>query len=60
LRYDLWLDQNEPGRFIIDELYTGSDAIDAPRQTAHFQDYFSKINDLAERTVCVLDPVDVA
>ena len=59
LRYDLWEDQAQPGRFIIDELYTDSSAIDAHRKTAHFENYFSVIGDLAERTVFVLDPVEV-
>jgi quinol monooxygenase YgiN len=34
--------------------------IAAHRATAHFKDYQSKINSLAERTGLVVNPVDVA
>lgn len=60
LRYDLWCDQANPDRFVLDELYTGNDAIAAHRETPHFKNYLSRINDLAERTPFVLDPVQVA
>ncbi len=60
LRYDLWVDQAEAGRFILDELYASNDAIASHRATPHFQHYLSKINDLADRTALTLDPVAVA
>ncbi|NBW12438.1 MAG: antibiotic biosynthesis monooxygenase [Caulobacteraceae bacterium] len=60
LRYDLWRDPAEPGRFVLDELYADADAIAAHRATPHFQTYLSRINDLAERTAWVLSPVAVA
>ena len=60
LRYDLWRDQADPNRFVLDELYVDNDAIAAHRASPHFQDYLSRINDLAERTAAVLDPVAVA
>ncbi|MFT4074407.1 MAG: putative quinol monooxygenase [Asticcacaulis sp.] len=60
LRYDLWQDRTDPTRFALDELYIDSDAVAAHRQTPHFQAYLSRINDLAERTAFVLDPVQVA
>lgn len=60
LRYDLWRDQADPNRFVLDELYADNDAIAAHRASPHFQDYLSKINDLAKRTAAVLDPVAVA
>ena len=59
LRYDLWRDQTDANRFVLDELYADNDAIAAHRASAHFQDYLSRINDLAERTAMVLDPVAV-
>lgn len=59
LRYDLWRDQAEPTRFVLDELYVDAAAVAAHRATPHFQDYLSKINDLAERTALVLDPLMV-
>jgi quinol monooxygenase YgiN len=60
LRYDLWQDQAEPARLVLDELYTDSDAVAAHRASAHFQAYLSVIGDLAERTAVTLDPASVA
>jgi quinol monooxygenase YgiN len=60
LRYDLWQDQTDPKRFVLDELYADEDAVAAHRATPHFQAYLSSINDLAERTALVLDPAAVA
>jgi quinol monooxygenase YgiN len=60
LRYDLWADPAEPGRFILDELYDDHDAIAAHRATAHFQTYLATIADLAERSAYVLEPLAVA
>lgn len=60
LRYDLWQDQSEPGRFFLDELYTDVDAVAAHRATPHFQAYLAAINDLAERSAFVLDPVSAS
>ncbi|MCT8003734.1 antibiotic biosynthesis monooxygenase [Sphingomonas sanguinis] len=57
LRYDLWQDQSDPNRFVLDELYTDADAVAAHRATPHFQNYLSRIGDLAERVAFVLDPV---
>jgi len=60
LRYDLWLDQANPDRFVLDELYTDNAAVAAHRETPHFKNYLSRISDLAERMPFVLDPVQVA
>lgn len=60
LRYDLWQDVDNPGRFVLDELYEDSGAIAAHRATPHFQNYLSRISTLAERTAVVLNKVDVA
>lgn len=57
LRYDLWQDASEPGRFFLDELYADGDAVAAHRATPHFQAYLAAINHLAERTAFVLDPL---
>lgn len=37
LRYDLWRDQADPNRFVLDELYADDDAVAAHRGTPHFQ-----------------------
>jgi quinol monooxygenase YgiN len=60
LRYDLWRDQADPNRFVLDELYADNAAVAAHRASPHFQGYLTRINDLAERTALVLDPVAVA
>jgi len=60
LRWDIWQDQADSGRFVLDELYEDNAAVAAHRETPHFKNYFSKINDLAERTALVLDPAEVA
>jgi quinol monooxygenase YgiN len=60
LRYDLWQDQAEPTRFVLDELYADADAVASHRETPHFRDYLSKINDLADRTALVLAPLAIA
>jgi quinol monooxygenase YgiN len=60
LRYDLWQDQTDPTRLVLDELYAGNEAVAAHRATPHFQNYLSAIGDLAERSALVLDPAAVA
>ena len=60
LRYDLWQDQDQPGRFVLDELYRDTDAVAAHRATPHFQAYLTEIEDLAQRVAFVLDPISVA
>ncbi|MDH2092470.1 antibiotic biosynthesis monooxygenase [Rhizobium pusense] len=57
LRYDLWQDQSDPNRFVLDELYADADAVAAHRETPHSQNYLSQIGDLAERAAFVLNPV---
>ena len=60
LRWDIWQDQANPDRFVLDELYTDNAAITAHRETAHFKNYLVKIGDLADRTAMILDAVQVA
>lgn len=60
LQYDLWRDHADADRFVLEELYTDDAAVAAHRATPHFENYLSKINDLAERTAIVLDPLEVA
>ncbi|WP_109126044.1 putative quinol monooxygenase [Dyella sp. C11] len=59
LRYDLWRETEQPGRFVLDELYVNADAITQHRASPHFQGYLARINDLADRTVVVLSADDV-
>lgn len=60
LRYDLWIDQNDPARFVLDELYVDAKANDAHRATPHFQHYLSRVGDLADRVAVALTPLLVA
>lgn len=60
LRWDIWRDQAEPARFVLDELYTDNDAVAAHRATTHFRAYLARIGDLADRNALVLDAVRVA
>jgi quinol monooxygenase YgiN len=57
LAYDLWQEQADPARFVLDELYVDDAAVAAHRATPHYQDYTSRIGELAERTAVVLSPV---
>lgn len=59
LRWDVWQDQAQTGRVVLDELYENDAAVAAHRATPHYRDYSARINDLAERTALVLDPADV-
>jgi len=47
-------------RFVLDEPYRDATAVAAHRRTAHVQNDLAQINDLAERTVLVLEPAKVA
>lgn len=60
LRYDLWQDQAEPTRFVLDELYADADAVAAHRASPHFQAYLATIADLAERMPLTLSALAVA
>jgi len=59
LQWDIWQDQANPDRFVLDELYASQDAAAAHMQTPHFKTYAGKVNDLAERTPLILNPINV-
>ena len=59
LRWDLWQDQHDETIFIVDELYKDAASVQAHRATPHFQDYASKIGELATRTAVTSRPLDV-
>ena len=60
LRYDLWREQGNANRFVLDEFYIDAAAVAAHRETPHFRDYLGRIADVAERSALLLDPVQVA
>jgi quinol monooxygenase YgiN len=59
LRWDLWQDQNDETTFIVDELYRDIDSVRVHRATPHYQNYASRINELATRTAVTSRPLDV-
>jgi quinol monooxygenase YgiN len=60
LHWDLWQDQTDANQYVLNELYKDGAAVAAHHETPHFRAYAAQINDLAERTVLMLTPVDVA
>ncbi|MFA8356410.1 putative quinol monooxygenase [Burkholderia ubonensis] len=60
LRWDVWRDQANPERYVLDELYRDADAVEAHRRTPHYQDYLARIPSLAERSALVLEAVSVS
>ena len=60
LRWDIWSNQENGDRYVLDELYVNAAAVDAHRKTPHYQAYLAKIPELAERVALVLGPVEVS
>lgn len=59
LRWDIWQDQADSDRFVLDELYTDMAAAVAHRESPHFRHYAGSVGDLADRTPLTLDPVAI-
>mgnify|MGYP001605710266 CR=1 FL=1 len=59
LRWDVWRDQADGTRFVLDELYVDAAAVALHRASPHFAAYLARIGDLAERTAWVLDPANL-
>jgi quinol monooxygenase YgiN len=57
LRYELWVDRAEPGRFVLDELYADEAALEAHHASPHFKKYRAQIPDLADRMALNLIPI---
>ena len=60
LRYDLLKDRNDPGRFVLDELYEDDHALELHHATGHFQNYLSQISELATRNLMIVEPIKVS
>ena len=58
LQYDLWQEDENPGRFVLEECYRDELSAAAHKSSPHFRNYLSIINDLAERLVVAVSPVD--
>ena len=39
LQWEIWREQAEPGRFVLNELYVDNDAVIAHRESPHFKEY---------------------
>jgi quinol monooxygenase YgiN len=59
LRWDIWKDDGQSDRYVLDELYVDAAAVVAHRETAHYKNYLLRIVDLADREALVLRPVAV-
>ena len=59
VHYNLWRHREAPDVFAIDELYVDTAAAEAHRASPHYQDYLSRINDLATRNPIPLEALDV-
>ena len=57
LRWDVWQDQSQHDRYVLDELYVDSDAAAAHRKTLHYDAYLSRVPDLADRVAVTCDPL---
>lgn len=60
LRYDLLQERNNPGRFVLDELYEDDHAVELHHATDHFQNYLSRISELATRNLMIVEPIKVS
>lgn len=59
IHWDIWHDPKDPSVFVLDELYISHSAIAAHRETAHYTHYLTRINELADRKILVLDPYEI-
>ena len=58
-RWDIWREPSPGARFVLDELYVDAAAVEAHRNTPHYQNYLARIPELADRTALVLEAVAV-
>lgn len=59
LRWDVWRDQADPNRYVLDELYVEAAAVAAHRRSPHYLAYLAAIPALAERMAILCDPIAV-
>jgi quinol monooxygenase YgiN len=60
LRWDLWQDLEDAATFVVDELYRDIASVQAHHATPHYQNYASRISNLATRTAVTSRPLDIA
>ena len=59
VRWDIWQDQSQKDRFVLDELYIDNAAVAVHRATAHYQAYLARIPVLADRIAVICNPLEV-
>lgn len=59
LRWDVWRDGSNVDRYVLDELYRDSAAVEAHRGSAHYQAYLAKIPELADRMAVISEALDI-
>jgi quinol monooxygenase YgiN len=59
LRWDVWRDSSKEDRYVLDELYRDAAAVEAHRNSPHYQTYLAKVPELADRTAVVSEAVEV-
>lgn len=60
VRWDVWQDQANADRYVLDELYLSDADVTAHRETPHYRYYLAMTADLADRTAVVSSPFLVA
>ena len=60
LRWEAWLDRNDPNRVLLDETYRDDEAAQAHHATDHYRAYAHQVQHLAERTVLSIVPSNLA
>jgi quinol monooxygenase YgiN len=59
VRWDVWQDQSQKDRFVLDELYVNAAAVATHRATPHYHAYLARIPALADRIAVICDPLEV-
>jgi len=59
VRWEVWRDQSQRDRFVLDELYVDNAAVATHRATPYYRDYLARIPTLADRIAVICDPMEV-
>lgn len=59
LRWDVWRDTSSEDRYVLDELYRDHAAVEAHRNSPHYQAYLAKVPELADRMAVISQAVEV-
>lgn len=59
IRWEVWRDQSQDDRFVLDELYVDNAAVAMHRAAPYYRDYLARIPILADRIAVICDPMEV-